>query len=151
MTEKVCISVNVQHIAPYIPQYQSDLSAGSDLHADIPVQLPLAPMQRQLIPTGVHIALPVHLEAQIRPRSGLSFKHGITVINSPGTIDPDYRGQIMVPVVNLSAHEYVIYPGDRIAQMVIAPFVRAQFIATPLQELTITDRGSNGFGSTGKK
>ncbi|WP_460056107.1 dUTP diphosphatase [Spirochaeta dissipatitropha] len=143
------ISSDPKYIAAYTPEYHSISAAGADLRADIPDQLTLQPLQRQLIPTGIRIALPHSVEAQVRPRSGLAARSGITVINAPGTIDPDYRGEISVPVVNLSSEEVIISPGDRIAQMVIAPFIQASFQLSRTEELTDTDRGSGGFGSTG--
>jgi dUTP pyrophosphatase len=119
-----------------------------DLRANITEQQQLAPLERKLIPTGLFLALPQGTEAQIRPRSGLAFKHGITVLNSPGTIDADYRGEIKVLLVNLSNDVFEINPGDRIAQMVIASYVRAEF--EEKESLDTTARGAGGFGSTGK-
>ena len=109
----------------------------------------LKPLERILVPTGLFIALPEGTEAQVRPRSGLAAKHGITVLNSPGTIDADYRGEIKVILVNLSNEPFVINPGERIAQMVVARFERAQWVE--VQELDSTERGEGGFGSTGRK
>jgi dUTP pyrophosphatase len=120
-----------------------------DLRANLEGEVKIAPFERQLIPTGLFIALPMGTEAQIRPRSGLAFKQGITVLNSPGTIDADYRGEIKVLLVNLSAQDAIIQNGDRIAQMVIAPFIRVGLIEC--QELEETQRGAGGFGSTGTK
>lgn len=149
MLEQVLISSAPQFIPFYVPEYQSSGAAGVDLRADLPDKITLQPLERQLIGTGLKIALPLHLEAQVRPRSGLASRSGITVINSPGTIDPDYRGEIRVPVVNLSSDAVTIAPGDRIAQMVIAPFVHADLIHVDESGLPLTTRGTGGFGSTG--
>ena len=131
-----------------LPNYESEGAAGMDLSADIDSDIIIKPLERSLIPTGIAISLPEDLEAQIRPRSGLAIKHGITLLNSPGTIDSDYRGEIKVILVNLSNNNYTIKPYDRIAQIIISQFVKAEFeIAENLDE---TDRGNSGFGSTGK-
>ncbi len=132
-----------------LPKYETELSAGMDLRADIKEPVVLKPMQRALIPTGLYIELEAGFEAQIRPRSGLAFKHGITVLNSPGTIDADYRGEIKVLLVNLSNEDFEINNGERIAQMIIA----RHDIATvePVEELSSTQRGEGGFGHTGRK
>ena len=132
-----------------LPEYATTLSAGLDLKANITEPVTLKPLERVLVPTGLFIALPEGTEAQVRPRSGLAAKHGITVLNSPGTIDADYRGEIKVILVNLSSEPFVINPGERIAQMVVARFERAQWVA--VQELDSTERGEGGFGSTGRK
>ena len=132
-----------------LPEYATSLSAGLDLKANITEPVTLKPLERVLVPTGLFIALPEGTEAQVRPRSGLAAKHGITVLNSPGTIDADYRGEIKVILVNLSSEPFVINPGERIAQMVVARFERAQWVA--VQELDSTERGEGGFGSTGRK
>ena len=132
-----------------LPEYATALSAGLDLKANITEPVTLKPLERILVPTGLFIALPEGTEAQVRPRSGLAAKHGITVLNSPGTIDADYRGEIKVILVNLSNEPFVINPGERIAQMVVARFERAQWVA--VQELDSTERGEGGFGSTGRK
>jgi dUTP pyrophosphatase len=131
-----------------LPAYETIASAGMDLRAHISEPQRLAPLERKLIPTGLFIALPEGTEAQIRPRSGLAFKHGVTVLNSPGTIDADYRGEIKVLLVNLSNDVFEINPGDRIAQMVIASYIRAAF--EEKESLQDTARGAGGFGSTGK-
>ena len=131
-----------------VPAYATDMSAGMDLKADLQEPVELAPLQRAMIPTGLYIALPEGTEAQIRPRSGLAAKHGITVLNSPGTIDADYRGEIRVILVNLSDTTFVINPGERIAQMVIARYEKAEWEET--DTLDATERGKGGFGSTGK-
>ena len=132
-----------------LPKYATELSAGMDLYANIESPILLKPMQRILIKTGLFIALPNNYEAQIRPRSGLAYKHGLTVLNSPGTIDAYYRGEIGVLLVNLSTDDYVIEDGARIAQMVIAPYTKVTF--NSVEELSETHRGAGGFGSTGKK
>lgn len=132
-----------------LPQYATEQSAGMDLRANIDEQIVIQPMQRLLIGTGLHIALPKGYEAQIRPRSGLALKHGITVLNSPGTIDADYRGEIGVLLINLSDKDFVINDGERIAQMVIARHEQAQFaLVAALDE---TERGEGGYGHTGVK
>jgi dUTP pyrophosphatase len=131
------------------PNYQTEQSAGMDLRANLSESIVLKPLQRALIPTGLFIALPKGYEAQVRPRSGLAFKKGITVLNSPGTIDADYRGEVGVILVNLSNEEFIVEDGERIAQMVIAKHEQAQWIE--VQELSETERGAGGFGSTGVK
>jgi len=131
-----------------IPKYETILSAGMDLYANLEESIVLKPMQRTLVKTGLFIALPDNYEAQIRPRSGLSYKKGITVLNSPGTIDADYRGEIGVILINLSEENFIVEDGERVAQMVIAPYVKAQW--SEVDELGATDRGEGGFGSTGK-
>jgi dUTP pyrophosphatase len=131
------------------PTYQTQQSAGMDLRANLSESIVLKPLQRALIPTGLFIALPQGYEAQVRPRSGLAFKKGITVLNSPGTIDADYRGEVGVILVNLSNDDFVVEDGERIAQMVIAKHEQAQWIE--VQELSETERGAGGFGSTGVK
>lgn len=131
-----------------LPNYQTDNSAGVDLQANINEEITLLPLQRVLVPTGIKIALPIGFEAQVRPRSGLALKNGITVLNSPGTIDADYRGEIGVILVNLSNENFVIKDGERIAQLVITKYEKVR-----LQEVEVLDetaRGAGGFGSTGK-
>lgn len=130
-----------------LPEYQTEGSAGMDLCAAIKEPFTLLPMQRTLIPTGIKIELEKGYEAQVRPRSGLSIKHGITLVNCVGTIDSDYRGEICVPVINLSNEEYTIKPNERIAQMVIAKYEKAEVYV--VSELTQTARAAGGFGSTG--
>ena len=132
-----------------LPQYATEQSAGMDLRANIDEQIVIQPMQRLLIGTGLHIALPKGYEAQIRPRSGLALKHGITVLNSPGTIDADYRGEIGVLLINLSDKDFVINDGERIAQMVIARHEQAQFALVEAPDET--ERGEGGYGHTGVK
>ena len=131
-----------------LPAYATAGSAGMDLCAHIHESVVLEPLERRLIPTGLFIELPTGYEAQIRPRSGLALKQGITCLNSPGTIDADYRGEIGVILINLSNEIQVLSPGDRIAQMVIAPVMQISW--EPVAELTATSRGTGGFGSTGK-
>ena len=132
-----------------LPTYATAASAGMDLRAAIEESISLVPMERKIIPTGMSIALPEGHEAQVRPRSGLAVKHGITVLNSPGTIDADYRGEIGVILINLSNEVFTIAPEDRIAQLVIAQY--SQIVWEPTQTLEKSERGSGGFGSTGKK
>lgn len=131
-----------------LPEYKTEGAAGMDLCAAISEPTTLKPLERKLIPTGLKIELEHGYEAQIRPRSGLSIKHGITLINCVGTIDEDYRGEVCVPVVNISNEEYTIEPDERIAQMIIARVEQAQIEV--VTELTLTERGEGGFGSTGK-
>lgn len=130
-----------------LPKYETEQSAGVDLRANIDEEIILYPMERKLIPTGIFIELPKHYEAQIRPRSGLAAKHGITVLNSPGTIDADYRGEIMVILINLSSEYFSVKPGMRIAQMVIARHEQANFL--DFDVLSETERGDGGFGHSG--
>lgn len=131
-----------------LPKYETPQSAGMDLRADIEGPILIKPLERKLIPTGLHIALPVGYEAQIRPRSGLAIKHGISCLNTPGTIDADYRGEIGVILVNVSNEDYVVQPGERIAQMVINKIEQIEF--NLVEELDETERGEGGFGHTGK-
>jgi dUTP pyrophosphatase len=131
-----------------LPNYATLLSAGMDLRAALTQEITLKSMERVLVPTGLFIELPVGFEAQIRPRSGLAFKHGITVLNSPGTIDADYRGEIKVLLINLSTENFTIQNGERIAQMVVAKHERIEWEV--VQKLEETDRGAGGFGHTGK-
>lgn len=132
-----------------VPQYATLHSAGMDLRANIEESITISPLARALVPTGLYIELPEGHEAQIRPRSGLAAKHGIGIVNSPGTIDSDYRGEIKIILVNLSNEEFVLNPGERIAQMVVAKFERVEWI--PVDQLEESSRGEGGFGSTGKK
>lgn len=135
-----------------LPAYASEYAAGMDLRADLAEPLVLQPLERKLIPTGLFMELPSDCEAQVRPRSGLALKHGVTVLNSPGTIDADYRGEVCVILVNLSQEPFEIQPGERIAQMVVAPFRQEtlQQVGT-LEDLSDTERGAGGFGHSGKK
>ena len=132
-----------------LPNYETNASAGMDLRANITESILLKPLDRAIVKTGLFIELPIGYEAQVRPRSGLAAKKGITVLNSPGTVDADYRGEIGVILVNLSNEEFIVENGERIAQLIIAKHERAEWIA--VQELTETDRGEGGFGSTGVK
>ena len=131
-----------------LPAYATELSAGMDLRADLESPFTLGPLERALVPTGLFIALPAGYEAQVRPRSGLAAKHGITVLNTPGTIDADYRGEIKVILVNLSNTPFEIVPGERIAQMVVARHERVEW--DEVEVLDETARGAGGFGSTGR-
>ncbi|KJC42046.1 deoxyuridine 5'-triphosphate nucleotidohydrolase [Bradyrhizobium sp. LTSP849] len=148
------VTVELQQLAHAeglpLPAYQTIEAAGLDLMAAVPDSEPLtlAPGQYALVPTGLAIALPAGHEAQVRPRSGLAAKHGVTVLNSPGTIDADYRGEIKVILINHGATPFVVKRGERIAQMVIAPMVQAALV--PVATLSATDRGAGGFGSTGR-
>ncbi|MCL2558359.1 MAG: dUTP diphosphatase [Treponema sp.] len=130
-----------------LPQYESSGAAGMDLSARLDGSLRLPPLGRALVPTGIKIEIPPGFEAQVRPRSGLAAKNGVTVLNSPGTIDSDYRGEIAVILVNLGAEDFVVSDGQRVAQLVFAPVARARLEAA--EELSATDRGAGGFGSTG--
>lgn len=132
-----------------LPAYATEASAGMDLRANLSESVTLKPLERRLIPTGLFIELPVGYEAQIRPRSGLALKHGITVLNSPGTIDADYRGEIGVILVNLSDIDFVVADGERICQMVIARHEQAEWVE--VTELAASERGAGGFGHTGKQ
>ncbi len=132
-----------------LPAYATEGAAGLDIRANITEAIVLSPLERQLIPTGLFVAIPMGYEIQIRPRSGLAFKHGITVLNTPGTIDADYRGEIKVLLVNLSNEPFSIEPGERIAQMVLAKHETLSWKTT--EELPSTERGAGGFGSTGVK
>ena len=144
------MKIKIINRSPYpSPAYATPLSAGVDLKAFLEAPLTLQPLQRAMVPTGLYIALPEGFEAQVRPRSGLAAKHGITVLNTPGTIDADYRGEIRVILVNLSDTPFEIVPGERIAQMVIARHERAEW--EEVDVLDETSRGAGGFGSTGTR
>ena len=132
-----------------LPAYATPQSAGMDLRANLDEPITLHPLERRLIPTGLHIALPEGYEAQVRPRSGLALKHGLTVLNTPGTIDADYRGEIGVVLINLSQQDFVVNDGERIAQMVIARHEQGDFVV--VEELDETERGEGGYGHTGVK
>lgn len=132
-----------------LPQYATVQSAGLDLRANLDTSITLLPMERRLIPTGLRIALPQGYEAQVRPRSGLALKHGITLLNTPGTIDADYRGEIGIILVNLSTEPFTIADGDRVAQLVIARYEQAEW--TEVSSLDVTERGEGGFGHSGKQ
>lgn len=131
-----------------VPQYATAFSAGMDLKANIETPIVLGSLERVMIPTGIYMEIPEGYEAQVRPRSGLAAKHGISVANSPGTIDADYRGEVKVILVNLSKDAFTINPGERIAQMVVAKFEKVEWVE--VEELSETVRGEGGFGSTGK-
>lgn len=132
-----------------LPTYATEQSAGMDLRADVSESVVLRPMERMLVPTGLHIALPPGFEAQVRPRSGLALKHGITVLNTPGTIDADYRGEIKVLLINFSNQDFVINAGERIAQMVVARHEQVEWV--DVEQLDETARGEGGYGHTGVK
>ena len=132
-----------------LPKYETNASAGMDLRANIDEPVEMAPLERKLVPTGLYMELPVGYEAQVRPRSGMAIKHGISVLNTPGTIDADYRGEIRVILVNLSNEPYTIHDGDRIAQMIISAHIQAQWVEVDV--LSETERGVGGFGHTGNK
>lgn len=143
------MKVKIVNHSPFdLPAYATALSAGMDLRADLEQPLVLGTLERALVPTGLHIELPAGYEAQIRPRSGLAAKHGISIVNAPGTIDADYRGEIKVVLVNLSKEPFTVNPGERIAQMVVARHEQVEWEAVETLEESL--RGSGGFGSTGK-
>jgi dUTP pyrophosphatase len=143
------MKINIQNTSKNpLPAYETDASAGMDLRADLNENIVLKPFERAMIPTGLRIELPIGFEAQVRPRSGLAAKHGITVLNSPGTIDADYRGEIKVVLINLSDENFTIKHGERIAQMIIA--IHETVVFTEISELSQTERGEGGFGHTGK-
>jgi dUTP pyrophosphatase len=144
------MTIKIVNTSPFpLPAYETSFSAGMDLRASINDAVLLKPLQRALIPTGLFIELPAGFEAQIRPRSGLAIKHGITLLNSPGTIDSDYRGEIKIILVNLSDEAFSIQHGDRIAQMIISKHETIEWELT--DELAVSDRGEGGFGHTGKQ
>lgn len=132
-----------------LPKYETMASAGMDLRANLDTPVILKPLQRALVPTGIFIEIPVGYEAQVRPRSGLAIKKGVTVLNTPGTIDADYRGEVMVILVNLSSDDFVVNDGERVAQMIIAKHEKAEWVE--VSELEESDRGAGGFGHTGSK
>jgi dUTP pyrophosphatase len=132
-----------------LPQYATAHAAGLDLRADLETPLTLAPGQRALVPTGLYLELPEGTEAQVRPRSGLAFKHGITVLNAPGTIDADYRGEVGVLLINLGQDPFTVDDGERIAQLVVAPYLRITFAESA--DLRASERGTGGFGHTGTR
>lgn len=144
------VTVKVRRVRPSelpLPKYQTALSAGLDLLADLPEDVALEPLERRLIPTGLALELPAGFEGQVRPRSGLALKQGLTCLNTPGTIDADYRGEVGVILINLSKERVILKRGDRIAQLVIAPVTHATL--TEVEVLGDSDRGAGGFGSTG--
>ena len=143
------MKVKIVNHSPFpLPAYATALSAGMDLRADLQEPLVLQTLERAMVPTGLHIELPAGFEAHIRPRSGLAAKHGISIVNAPGTIDADYRGEIKVILVNLSNEPFTVNPGERIAQMVVARHEQVEW--EPVEALEESVRGSGGFGSTGK-
>ncbi len=143
------IRVKIINQSPHpLPAYATEGSAGMDLRANLTGPVELQPLERQMIPTGIFIELPQGYEAQVRPRSGLAAKQGITCLNSPGTIDSDYRGELKVILINLSSVIQVLHPGDRIAQLVVGPFVRVDW--EEVEEIGVTARNAGGFGHTGK-
>lgn len=144
------IEVQIVNKSPHeLPEFQTVGSAGMDLRAWLGAPVTLQPMERKLIPTGLYMALPIGYEAQIRPRSGLAIKRGLSLVNTPGTIDNDYRGEVMIPIINLSTEEQVIEDGERVAQMIIAKYERIDW--KPVKELDDTERGAGGFGHSGTK
>lgn len=144
------MDVQIVNKSPHeLPQYQTAGSAGMDLRAWLKESITLQPMERRLIPTGLYMALPIGYEAQIRPRSGMAIKKGLSMVNTPGTIDSDYRGEIMVPIINLSTEPQTIEDGERIAQMVIARYEQINWAIT--ETLDETERGAGGFGHSGTK
>ncbi|MBP3725823.1 MAG: dUTP diphosphatase [Bacteroidaceae bacterium] len=144
------IAIPIVNTSPYpLPQYATTGSAGMDLYADIAEAVVLRPLQRRLFPTGIRLSLPEGYEAQVRPRSGLALKKGLTVLNAPGTIDSDYRGEVGVVLINLSEQDVEIQPGERIAQMVVARYEQVTW--QPTENLDSTQRGEGGYGHTGKK
>ena len=158
----LCTSINVRNVSEkmitvkvvnrghqQLPAYATPQSAGMDLRANLEEPVTLHPLERRLIPTGLHIALPEGYEAQVRPRNGLALKHGITVLNTPGTIDADYRGEVGVVLINLSQQDFVVNDGERIAQMVIARHEQGELVV--VEELDETERGAGGYGHTGVK
>ena len=151
MTSSVAVRVRRVRAHPEplpLPRYETTLAAGMDLRADIEGEVTLAPLERAAIPTGLALALPPGFEAQLRPRSGLALRHGLTLLNSPGTVDADFRGEVQVVLVNLSAHPFTVKRGERIAQLVVAPVSRASLVEWDV--LDATERGEGGFGSTGR-
>lgn len=144
------MKVKIVNKSPFpLPAYATGLSAGMDLRACISAPITMHPLQRELVPTGLYIELPAGYEAQIRPRSGLAVKHGISLVNTPGTVDADYRGEIKVIMVNLSSEDFVLNPGERIAQMVVARHEKVEWEA--VEQLEESERGEGGFGSTGRR
>ncbi len=144
------MKIKVINKSPFdLPQYETIHAAGLDLRAVLDEPIVLRPLERAMVPTGLYVEIPDGYEIQVRPRSGLAAKFGLSVLNSPGTIDPDYRGEIKVILVNLSNNDFELKPGERIAQMVVAPFVRIGWES--VEVLSETDRGAGGFGSTGHK
>lgn len=143
------LAVQVRRLSPaaILPRYMTDLAAGVDLHAALVTGITLAPGERTLVPTGLALAIPPGFEGQVRPRSGLALKKGVGLVNSPGTIDADYRGEVAIIIINHGQEAVTIAPGERIAQLIIAPVVRAEFVE--VDELDTTRRNAGGFGHTG--
>lgn len=143
------LAVQVRRLSPaaILPRYMTDLAAGVDLHAALAAEVTLAPGERTLVPTGLALAIPAGFEGQVRPRSGLALKRGVSLVNSPGTIDADYRGEVGIIIINHGQETVTIAPGERIAQLIIAPVVRAEFVE--VDELETTRRNAGGFGHTG--
>lgn len=143
------LAVQVRRLSPaaILPRYMTELAAGVDLHADLAAGITLAPGERTLIPTGLALAIPPGFEGQVRPRSGLALKKGVSLVNSPGTIDADYRGEVGIIIINHGQEAVTIAPGERIAQLIIAPVVRVEFLE--VDELETTRRNAGGFGHTG--
>jgi dUTP pyrophosphatase len=151
MTSSVTVRVRRVRAHPEplpLPRYETELAAGMDLRADIEGELTLEPLQRMAVPTGLALALPPGYEAQVRPRSGLALRHGISMVNSPGTVDADYRGEVHAVLINLSNEPFTLRRGERIAQLVVAPVSRVSLVE--LEVLDTTARGEGGFGSTGR-
>jgi dUTP pyrophosphatase len=148
MKEQPVIKILRQDISLPLPRYESEGAAGMDLRALLPGSVTIPPLGRYMVPTGLYLEIPENYEAQVRPRSGLAFSSGVTVLNAPGTIDSDYRGELKIILINLGAEPFTIKNGDRIAQLVISPVVQA--ILEPVVLLNETQRGSGGFGSTGR-
>ncbi|WP_029918432.1 dUTP diphosphatase [Pelobacter seleniigenes] len=146
--DKPCIQVKKLHEDAVLPRYMTDLAAGMDVCAMVNEELRLQPGERCLVPTGLAFSIPVGFEIQVRPRSGLAIKHGIALVNSPGTIDADYRGEVRIIMINHGHEEFVIQSGDRIAQLIVAPVCQA--VLKEVDELDDTARGAGGFGHTGK-
>lgn len=147
ITDERVVRVVVDGDPAYLPRYASVEAAGADLRAAIGKPLALGPGERAVVPTGIRCAIPQGYEGQVRPRSGLAVRHGVTLVNSPGTIDSDYRGEIGVVLINHGRETFEVVPGERLAQLVIAPVVRAEFVVGTPEE---SDRGAGGFGSTGR-
>lgn len=144
------MKIDIINKSPHaLPSYQTNGSAGMDLRAHLEKDIVLKPLERSIIPTGLFMALPLGYEAQVRPRSGLAAKYGLTVLNSPGTIDADYRGEIGVILVNISNTDFTVKNGERVAQLVISKYARGEWVS--VQNLSDTSRGSGGFGSTGSQ
>ena len=147
MSEKIKVKI-INQSPNALPEYATEGSAGMDIRAHLEVPVVLQPLERQLIPTGLYMELPIGYEAQIRPRSGLAIKHGITCLNTPGTIDSDYRGEVKIILINLSQEPQTLHPGDRIAQMVVSPVTQVRWEA--VEAIGETARSAGGFGHTGK-